>query len=86
MKLQNVNRKLLTLSRVTTACRSRGAVWINGKKTILPDGDPGGEHKLVNEMDVTLIDSMGSDLSVVNAPVYLLQRFMIPLMMTRHVN
>ena len=34
-------------------------------------------------MDVTLIDSMGSDLSVVNAPVYLLQRFMIPLMMTK---
>ena len=25
--------------------RSRGAVWINGKKTILPDGDPGGEHE-----------------------------------------
>tara|TARA_X000001036_G_scaffold240927_1_gene224720 strand:- start:590 stop:916 length:327 start_codon:yes stop_codon:yes gene_type:complete len=25
--------------------RSRGAVWINGKKTVLPDGDPGGEHE-----------------------------------------
>ena len=25
--------------------RSRGAVWINGKKTILPEGDPGGEHE-----------------------------------------
>ena len=25
--------------------RSRGSVWINGKKTILPEGDPGGEHE-----------------------------------------
>ena len=25
--------------------RSRGAVWINGKKTVLPEGDPGGEHE-----------------------------------------
>ena len=25
--------------------RSRGAVWINGKKTLLPEGDPGGEHE-----------------------------------------
>jgi len=25
--------------------RARGAVWVNGKKTELPEGDPGGEHE-----------------------------------------
>ena len=25
--------------------RARGAVWVNGKKTELPVGDPGGEHE-----------------------------------------
>ena len=25
--------------------RSRGAIWVNGKKTELPPGDPGGEHE-----------------------------------------
>ena len=28
-----------------TPSRSRGSVWINGKKTVLPNGDPGGEHE-----------------------------------------
>ena len=28
-----------------TPSRNRGAVWINGKKTTLPEGDPGGEHE-----------------------------------------
>jgi hypothetical protein len=25
--------------------RARGAVWVNGKKVELPEGDPGGEHE-----------------------------------------
>ena len=25
--------------------RSRGAIWIDGKKIVLPPGDPGGEHE-----------------------------------------
>ena len=28
-----------------SANRSRGAVWVNGKKIELPPGDPGGEHE-----------------------------------------
>lgn len=28
-----------------SAGRSRGSVWINGKQTVLPDNDPGGEHE-----------------------------------------
>ena len=25
--------------------RSRGSVWVNGKRVDLPEGDPGGEHE-----------------------------------------
>lgn len=28
-----------------SAGRSRGSVWINGKQTLLPSNDPGGEHE-----------------------------------------
>ena len=28
-----------------TPSRNRGAIWIDGKKTVLPKGDPGGEHE-----------------------------------------
>ena len=33
------------INKYHTPSRSRGAVWINGKKTELPNGDPGGEHE-----------------------------------------
>ena len=28
-----------------TVARSRKHLWVNGKKVMLPDGDPGGEHE-----------------------------------------
>ena len=33
------------INKYHTPSRNRGAIWINGKKTQLPKGDPGGEHE-----------------------------------------
>ena len=38
-------RSFSFINNYHTPSRSRGAIWVNGKKTTLPKGDPGGEHE-----------------------------------------